>query len=245
MENLVLFALVGFFAQLVDGALGMAYGVLSNAFLLSLGISPAVASASVHMAEVVTTGVSGATHHVFGNVDRRLFRRLVGPGILGGVTGAYLLTRVDGDVLKPYVSAYLLLMGLLILWRGLKAAPQRDLSPGWLVSTGLVGGFCDAVGGGGWGPLVTGTLVARGSTPRFTVGSVNAAEFFVTAAQSLTFFLTLGGLHWQAIFGLLLGGALAAPLAAGLCRRVPTRPLAVLVGALLVALSLRSLLLAS
>jgi len=233
---------VGFLAQVIDGALGMAYGVVSTSFLLSLGMSPATASASVHLAEVVTTGISGASHHLFGNVDRFVFQRLILPGVLGGITGAYVLTQLDGNLIKPFVSGYLLLMGLMILWRGLSGNQRRTIRPADLAPLGLVGGFFDAIGGGGWGPIVTSTLVARGATPRFTVGSVNAAEFFVTVAQSLTFFLTLGLLGWRPVLGLLIGGALAAPLAAGLCRRLPARTLTLMVGALIVALSLRTLL---
>lgn len=233
---------MGFLAQVIDGALGMAYGVVSTSFLLSLGMSPATASASVHLAEVVTTGISGASHHLFGNVDRFVFQRLILPGVLGGITGAYVLTQLDGNLIKPFVSGYLLLMGLMILWRGLSGNRRRTIRPGHLAPLGLVGGFFDAIGGGGWGPIVTSTLLARGATARFTVGSVNAAEFFVTVAQSLTFFLTLGQLGWRPVLGLLLGGALAAPLAAGLCRHLPARTLTLMVGALIVALSLRTLL---
>ncbi len=222
----------------------MAYGVVSTSFLLSLGMPPAAASASVHMAEVVTTGISGISHHIFGNVDRFVFRRIIVPGVIGGVTGAYILTRVDGDAIKPYVSGYLLLMGLVILWRGLSRNRRKTITPASLTPVGLVGGFFDAIGGGGWGPIVTSTLVAQGAVPRFTVGSVNAAEFFVTVAESVTFFLALGLLSWRPILGLLIGGALAAPLAAGLCRHLPARALTLMVGALIVALSLRTLFLA-
>jgi uncharacterized protein len=243
-NNIFLFIAVGFMAQAIDGALGMAYGVISNSFLLSLGMTPQAASASVHMAEVVTTGVSGTAHHLFGNVDGYVFKRIILPGVLGGVTGAYILSRVDGDAIKPYVSAYLLLMGIVILWRGLSIVRERKVTTGWLVPTGLVGGFFDAIGGGGWGPIVTTTLVARGGNPRYTVGSVNAAEFFVTVAESITFFFTVSGLNWRAIAGLLIGGVIAAPFAAGICRKLPARVLTLMVGLLIIVLSMRTIYLA-
>ena len=243
-DNILVFIAVGFMAQAIDGALGMAYGVISNAFLLSLGLSPKVASASVHMAEVVTTGVSGASHHVFGNIDYHLFKRIIIPGVIGGVTGADLLSSVDGDVIKPYVAAYLLIMGIVILWKGMSVIRERMLTTGWLVPTGLVGGFFDAIGGGGWGPIVTTTVVARGGNTRFTVGSVNAAEFFVTVAESITFFFTVSGLNWKAIAGLLIGGVIAAPLAAGLASRLPARLLTLMVGVLIIITSMRTIFLA-
>lgn len=240
--SFVMFLAVGFAAQMIDGALGMAYGVSSTTFLLGLGIAPAPASASVHLAEVFTTGVSGFSHWKFGNVDRALFRRLVLPGVVGGVIGAYLLTTLPGDVLKPWVAAYLLLMGVLVVRRAFGKVLPEPSTKG-LRRLGLAGGFLDAIGGGGWGPVVTGTLVANGRAPRQAIGSVNLAEFFVAVAQSATFFLTIGLVHWQLIAGLIAGGMIAAPFAAHLCKRVPTRPLMVLVGVLIIALSLRTMVL--
>lgn len=244
-ENILIFALIGFVAQIIDGALGMAYGVSANAVLLSLGVAPAAASASVHAAEVFTTGASGLSHLRLGNVDQAAFRRLVIPGIVGGVIGAYLLTALPGEVLKPYIAVYLLLMGIYILfkaWRSTRA--QTMIGSGSLVPLGLAGGFFDAIGGGGWGPLVTSTLVARGNNPRLTVGSVNTAEFFVTVSQSIVFIATIGLTHWQVIVGLLLGGVIAAPLAAYICKLLPARALMVLVGVLICLLSVRTLVLA-
>jgi uncharacterized membrane protein YfcA len=237
--NLVLVVLVGFAAQMIDGALGMAYGLSSTTFLLSLGIPPAAASASVHTAEVFTTGISGFLHHRLGNVDRALLKRLVIPGVIGGILGAYVLTSLPGDKIRPWVSVYLLVMGLLILRKALHKAHYPQRTPP-IAGLGFAGGFLDAIGGGGWGPVVTSTLVANGSRPRYAVGSVNAAEFFVTVAQTATFFLTIGLVHWKIILALIAGGALAAPLAAHVCKRLPTRALMILVGLLIVGLSLRA-----
>ena len=241
--NILVFILVGFIAQMIDGAMGMAYGVSSNTFLLSLGIPPAAASASVHMAEVVTTGVSGISHWRLGNVNWSLVRRLLIPGVIGGVTGAYILTSIDADFIKPYVSAYLLVMGVVILVKAFKKSgddgKDRTHQAGLL---GLAGGFFDSIGGGGWGPIVTTTLVARGNNPRFTIGSVNFSEFFVTFSESAVFVLTLSlANYWQIILGLLIGGVIAAPLAAIVARKLPVRALMVMVGTLIIALSIRTI----
>lgn len=245
--SILLYVLVGFVAQIIDGALGMAYGVSSNTFLLSLGLPPAAASASVHMAEVVTTGVSGTAHWRLGNIDWKLVKRLLIPGMIGGVAGAYLLTSINGDVLKPYISAYLLIMGAFILYKAfhLNGHVNNGTHTARVSYLGLVGGFCDAVGGGGWGPVVTTTLVARGKNPRLTIGSVNFSEFFVTLAESITFVLTLSlGQYWQIILGLLIGGAIAAPLAARVTKHMPIKALMILVGTLIVILSIRTIYLA-
>ena len=246
--SILVFVLVGFVAQMIDGALGMAYGVSSNSFLLSLGIPPAAASASVHMAEVVTTAVSGFSHWKLGNVDWKLVKRLLIPGVLGGVAGAYILTSIDGDIVKPYVAAYLLFMGGLIIYKALTAQPRKkpDEYHGPRVSLlGVLGGFCDAIGGGGWGPVVTSTLVARGKFPRTTIGSVNFSEFFVTFAQSVVFVFTLNLTeYWQIILGLLIGGAIAAPLAARVTNKLPIKTLMIMVGVLIIILSIRTIYLA-
>ncbi len=242
-QSIIVFALVGFVAQLIDGALGMAYGVTSTSFLLSIGVPPAAASASVHTAEVFTTAVSGASHWKLGNVDRKLIRKLVLPGIIGGVLGAYVLTSIPGGVIKPLVTVYLLAMGLRILWKAHKD-PDAHTRTARLTPLALAGGFCDAIGGGGWGPIVTSTLVANGHNPRSTVGSVNLSEFFVTLAEATTFVAFLGLVHWQAIVGLIIGGAVAAPLAAVLCSRLPARTLMISVGVVITVLSIRTLALA-
>ena len=246
--TILLYILVGFVAQTIDGALGMAYGVSSNTFLLSLGIPPAAASASVHVAEIVTTGISGFSHWRLGNVDWKLVRRLLIPGVIGGVAGAYLLTSIDGNILKPYIAAYLILMGGVIIYKAFTIKPRKkpDEYHGPRISwLGLLGGFCDAVGGGGWGPVVTSTLVARGKFARTTIGSVNFSEFFVTLSQSVVFVLTLSfSEYWQIILGLLIGGGLAAPLAARMTKRLPLKTLMIMVGVLIILLSLRTIYLA-
>lgn len=240
--SIILFIAIGFLAQIIDGAMGMAYGVSSNTFLLSIGVPPAAASASVHMAEVVTTAVSGASHWKMGNVDWKLIWRLLIPGVIGGITGAYLLTSIDGNIIKPYIAAYLLIMGVIILVKAFNHV-EKPRENGRSVSLlGLAGGFFDSIGGGGWGPLVTTTLVARGNNPRFTIGSVNFTEFFVTFAESVTFVLTLNFLsYWRIILGLLIGGVMAAPLAAFLARRLPVKALMILVGLLITLLSIRTI----
>lgn len=228
---------------MIDGILGMAYGVSATSMLLSFGVTPAVASASVHTAEVVTTGFSGFSHWRNGNVIASFVRKLVVPGVIGGCTGAYLLTEVPAGVIKPVIAAYLLVMGLIILakaWRrSVHVGSEKHLFP-----LGLSGGFFDAIGGGGWGPIVVGTLLARGNEPRTTIGSVNLAEFFVTFATSVTFILTIGLASWMPVIGLAAGGALAAPLAARLTGRIPSRPLMVAVGVLVILLSIRTIVLA-
>lgn len=231
------FVAIGLAAQLVDGALGMAYGLVASTILLSMGVPPAVASASVHAAEVVTTGVSGVSHHVLGNVDRRLLVRLALPGALAGVVGAYLLTQVDGDAIKPWIHAYLLVLAGVIVLRAIgRRIPRREVRRVGLL--GAVSGFLDAVGGGGWGPMATSTLLAHGGQARTTIGTVSAAEFVVTLAISVTFLLTIGISHWQVVAGLLVGGVVAAPVAALLVRHVPERAVLAAVGLLVGGISL-------
>ncbi len=241
LEQVLLFACVGFLAQIVDGALGMAYGLVSTSVMLSLGITPAVASASVHAAEVFTTGASGLSHWRLGNVDRALLWRLAVPGMIGGALGAFVLVSVPGDQMKPYVSAYLLAVGLYILWKAWKGSVVRKEPPRHVPALGLSGGFVDAVGGGGWGPIVTSSLIGNGCCPRQTIGSVSLSEFFVTATVSATFVATIGLELWPIITGLVLGGVLAAPLAALAVRALPRRPLMIMVGVLVLALSVRGL----
>jgi len=242
--TILLYVLVGFAAQMIDGALGMAYGVSSNTFLLSVGVPPAIASGSVHLAETCTTAVSGISHWRLGNVDKDLFKKLIIPGVLGAVSGAYILTRIDGNIIKPYISAYLLVMGIIILVKAFQNNHQERKVSDHISILGLIGGFFDAIGGGGWGPLVTTTLVARGNNPRFTIGSVNMSEFFVTFSQSVVFLITLSSdllSHWPVIVGLLVGGVIAAPFAAILTRRLPVRVLMGLVGLLIIVLSIRTI----
>jgi uncharacterized membrane protein YfcA len=235
---------VGVAAQLIDGCLGMAYGVTSNSFLLSVGVSPATASASVHTAEVFTTAISGFSHWKFGNLDKDVVRRLILPGVLGGVLGAYVLTTLPGGAIKPFISLYLLFIGARILFKARRSAVSQMAPPSriQLGILGLVGGLCDAMGGGGWGPIVTTTLMSRGHSPRKTIGSVNFSEFFVTFAEVITFIVTIGLVNWRVILGLALGGALAAPFGAYLCKKIPNKAMMILVGSLIIALSLHTIL---
>jgi uncharacterized membrane protein YfcA len=242
-ERILIFIAVGFLAQIIDGALGMAYGVTSTSFLLSIGISPVAASASVHIAEVFTTAVSGLSHLKLGNIDRALFRRLLLPGVIGGVIGAYILTELPGKAIKPFIAAYLLTMGLRILWKAARKTPTLVVRTRHTILA-LAGGFCDAVGGGGWGPIVTSTLVANGNEPRYSIGTVNLTEFFVTLAEAIAFIALLRLVHWQVILGLLIGGVIAAPFAAVLCKRLPARALMWVVGSLITILSLRTIVMA-
>ncbi|TAK14379.1 MAG: sulfite exporter TauE/SafE family protein [Anaerolineae bacterium] len=242
-QQFLFFIVVGFVAQIIDGSLGMAYGVSASSFLLTFGIPPAVASASVHAAETFTTFVSGLSHWRLGNVNWALVKRLAIPGVLGGVSGAYLLTNINGDILKPWISAYLLLMGLRILFKAFRNLPVEASLRAHPSVLGLFGGFLDAVGGGGWGPVVTTTLLADGHEPRMTIGSVNLTEFFVTFSQSITFILTIGLTLWPVITGLVLGGVVAAPLGALAARKIPARAMLILVGLTIIILSVRTIVL--
>ena len=235
------YAGIGFAAQLVDGALGMAYGVTASSLLLAFGVPPAYASATVHAAECFTTGASAVSHHAFGNIDRALFRRLLLPGMLGAGIGAYLLANIDGSLLKPWIAGYLLLMGVVIVAKAFREVPSARITT-HLGPLGFCGALVDAMGGGGWGPIVASNLLARGNEFRLTVGSVNAVEFFVTLSASAVFLATLGLAHWQIVAGLAAGGVLAAPLGAWLVKRVRPRPMLCAVGLLVIALAARTLL---
>ena len=240
-SDFLLFVLIGFAAQIIDGAIGMAYGLISATVLLSLGTSPATASASVHAAEVFTTAASAASHWRFGNVDKRLFWNLAPAGMVGGALGAYVLTSAPGTAIRPIVSVYLGVMGAVILWKALRR-PREAKEARRTPLLGLFGGFLDAVGGGGWGPLVTSTLVGQGTRARVAIGSTNAAEFLVTATISATFVMTIGLELWPIILGLVLGGVLAAPFAAYVTRKLPDRRLMILVGVGIMLLSTREVL---
>ena len=238
--DFLLFIAIGFAAQLIDGALGMAYGVTASSLLLGFGVPPAVSSATVHAAECFTTGTSALSHHAFGNIDRKLFRRLLLPGVLGAGIGAYLLTQIDGDALKPWVAGYLLLMGVVILFKAFRELVPREVTS-HVSLVGFFGAMVDAIGGGGWGPIVASNLIARGHELRLTVGSVNAVEFFVTLTASIVFLATMGTSHVGIVIGLAIGGVLAAPLGAWLIRFVNPRVLMPFVGVLVIALSIRTL----
>lgn len=216
----------------------MAFGVLSSTLLLVLGMPPAQVSAAVHAVESFTTAASGANHMIHRNVDWGLFARLAVPGIAGGVLGAYILTHVDATSARPFILAYLFILAIFLIWRGLRK-PPRDASPRFVTPLALVGGFLDAAGGGGWGPVVTSNLLAQGATPRLVIGTVIAAEFFLTVAISFAFIVDIGWAAFNAVtIGLLLGGIAAAPLGAIVAKRVSARLLLMLVGTLLAFVSL-------
>ncbi|MFZ4607758.1 MAG: sulfite exporter TauE/SafE family protein [Caulobacter sp.] len=238
---------VGVAAQLVDGALGMAYGVVSSTVLLALGVPPANASASVHAAKVFTGAASALSHIAYRNIGWKLLLHLSAGGVVGGVLGAYVLTSIDGAVIKPWVVAWLGIMGLVILWRAWKGTRPRVMSWKRPLPLGLVGGFFDAVGGGGWGPVVTSTLLGSGADPRQAIGTTNAAEFFVAAAISATFVSALLTGHWEAtglldhiwsVGGLIAGGVVAAPLAGWMTKVLPVRALTWLIGLLVTGLAI-------
>jgi uncharacterized membrane protein YfcA len=223
MEDFLLFVAVGFAAQLIDGAIGMAYGLLSTSILLSLGITPAVASASVHTAEIFTTGASGLAHWRFGNVNWSVVKRLAIPGMVGGFIGAYILSSIDAQTVRPIVAIYLATMGIWILVKAVRHKQLAEMQPRYVQPLGFVGGFLDAIGGGGWGPIVASTMLGQGTQARKTVGSTNAAEFFVTSTISFTFLGTIGLELWPIILGLIVGGVLAAPIAAYTVGKLPDR----------------------
>lgn len=233
--------LVGFCAQMVDGALGMGYGVISTTLLLSGGLNPAVISGSIHTAEMFSSGASGFSHYRFGNVNMKLFKTLLIPGVIGAILGALLLGYAGENYsqwIRPVISVYTLLLGIKILTNAFKEKrkPQKVKRAGWLAGAG---GFLDSFGGGGWGPLVTSTLISKGRTPKYVIGSVSLTEFFVTMASALTFFIILGVSHWQSILGLIAGGIIAAPLAAKLVGKLPLKKMFIGVGVIVIISSIR------
>lgn len=236
-ELLLPFILIGFVAQMIDGALGMAFGVISNTLLITMGVSPAAASAGVHTIKNFTGFVSGLAHVLHGNVDWQLFRRILVPGVIGGLAGAYALVHIDAAVAKPVVLAYLTAVGVYLLIRGVHSAPLAR-KPTIVAPVGFAGGFLDAAGGGGWGPVVTSNLLIQGADPRLVVGTVNTAEFFLSLTISATFLATIGfAAFTQMTLGLLIGGVAAAPFGAMVAKRVRARTLLVMVGIVLTATS--------
>ncbi len=234
--------LVGFIAQLIDGSLGMAYGVSATSFLLGIGISPAAASASVHTAEIFTTAVSGLSHWKVGNIDSSLVKRLAIPGVLGGIAGATILVNLPGEKLKPFIAIYLLIMGIRILYKAFNLSKSLQTPKNkYIFPLGLIGGIFDAIGGGGWGPIVTSTLISNGNAPQKTIGSVNLTEFFITFAEALTFITTIGLTNWNVILGLMIGGVIAAPLGALLTKKINSKVLMIIVACLIIGLQLRTL----
>ncbi len=237
MADLLTYIAVGFAAQLVDGALGMAFGVISSTLLITFGgLNPAAASASVHTVEMFTTGASGISHTLHKNVNWKLFRRIVIPGVIGGVLGAYVLTLAM-DSARPFVLAYLIGIGFYLLWRGLRYGHQEK-KPRIVEPLGFIGGFLDAAGGGGWGPVVTSNLLVQGAHPRKVIGTVNTAEFFLSVTISATFIVSMGFEAFTvAMFGLLIGGIAAAPLGGYFAKRIPARVLLILVSVVLIVTS--------
>lgn len=233
-SDFLVFVLIGFLAQVVDGALGMAFGVLTTTSLLAFGVPPAVASAMTHVTECFTTAASGASHLYQRNVDWRLVARLAPPGMIGGAIGAYLLANIDGEAIEPFVSAYLVLIGIYILYKAFRPKWPRDVHD-WIVPyVGGAGGVLDAMGGGGWGPIVTSSLLGRGHDPKKVIGSTNLTEFAVTTVISLTFILALGWSELSAAIGLILGGVLAAPLGALIVKKLPVKPLIIAVSLIII-----------
>lgn len=242
--DLLPYIAIGFAAQLVDGALGMAFGVISSTLLVSvMGVPPARASAGVHLVEMFTTGASGLSHIVLRNIDWALFARLAVPGVIGGVLGAYVLSNISAEAARPLVMLYLTTLGFYLLYRAFTYPPNPQVKdPKVVVPLGFLGGFLDATGGGGWGPVVTSNLLVQGTDPRKAIGTVSAAEFLLTTAISVTFILAIGfEAFTKATVGLLIGGLLAAPLGAVMARFLPTKILLLLVGTALTATSLFSL----
>ena len=245
--DFLLFASGGFFAQLIDGALGMGYGVISSTVLLATGVPPAHTSASVHAAKLFTTAVSGMSHIIHRNVDRRIFLILCIAGSIGGILGALVLVNVSSGAIRPFVFGYLGIMGLVIIWRGLMLPANKSIPGKFIAPLGTAGGFLDAIGGGGWGPVVTSSLIGAGAAPRFVVGTVNAAEFVVTCAIVSAFAATIffgvwsesHGImdHLTAVAGLVAGGVPAAFLAGWLLKAAPRKPLMIAVGVLICSIS--------
>jgi len=250
MKKLIVFAFIGLFAQLIDGALGMAYGVTSSSMLLAFGIAPAVASASVHLAEVVTTAASGASHIKFGNVDKQTVVRLVIPGSIGAFLGATFLSNIPGDLAKPYISIFLLALGVYVLARFLfmfKVGEQKNnigLSRKKSIPLGLIAGFADATGGGGWGPIATPVLLSqKGISARKVVGTVDTSEFAIAVSATLGFLISLGWeqVNWLWVGALMIGGLIAAPIAAWLVQKIHAQLMGVLVGGFIILVNSRTL----
>lgn len=229
---------IGFAAQLIDGALGMAFGVVSTSAMLALGMPPAQASAIVHTAEIFTTGASATSHILHRNVDWRLVARLGVAGVIGAILGAWLLSNLDATAVRPYVAMYLFATGVYILFKAIRKVRLRDAPAAWVPPVGFVAGFLDASGGGGWGPVATSALVGSGHAPRMAVGSVNTTEFFVTVAAATTFFIELGASPIPNLIALVTGGVIAAPFGGWLVKHISARVLMILVGLLILTLAI-------
>jgi uncharacterized membrane protein YfcA len=239
-EDFYLFMLAGFIAQMIDGALGMAYGVSASTFLLSFGVPPAAASASIHTSEIFTSGVSGLMHLRFQNVNKKLFKTLLLPGVIGAALGAYVLSSLEeyNQYIKPVIALYTLYLGVVIVRKAIYGS-RKKIKTKTIPRLATFGGFMDSIGGGGWGPIVSSTLIAGGRHPRYTIGSVNLTEFFVALASSITFLAVIGLSHWQVIAGLISGGIIAAPIAAYFSSRLPVKRMMILVGIMVILVSIR------
>ena len=235
---------IGIIAQTIDGAIGMAYGVTATTFMLSQGFSPAIASSSVHIAEIFTTGASGLSHWRLNNINKKLFLSLVFPGIIGGLIGVLILTNIDGKTIKPLISVYLIIMGIYIIAKSVKKNLFEDnkVNIKKTSALALTGGALDAIGGGGWGPVVTTTLISSGHEPKKVIGSVNSSEFFVTLFTGFSFAIFIGVVHPELIAGLVLGGVGIAPISAKITTKLPAKLIMIIVGILIISLSLINLL---
>lgn len=252
MQKLILFSFVGFFAQLMDGALGMGFGLSSSSILLAYGLAPAIASASIHLSQVATTAASGFSHYKFGNVDKKLVLTLAVPGALSAFIGAALLSRIPGEMIRPYISFFLLCLGFYIVIRFLylnreanHLKKKKSFKKRFIYPLGFVGGFLDAIGGGGWGPVNTPVLLSReGIDPRKVIGTVDTSEFIVTISATLGFLIFLGWeqFSWLLVFAFVIGGVIAAPIAAWLVRVMPPLVLGVLAGGFIILTNVRTLL---
>lgn len=250
MQKLLIFSLVGFIAEIIDGSLGMAFGVTSSSLLLMFGVAPAVASASIHISEIATTAASGTSHWKFGNIDKSLMIRLMIPGTITAFIGAAFLSNLNTAIIKPFIHLFLLTMGIYIIYRFLfklhssQETAKRKLPNIFLIPLGAIAGFFDAVGGGGWGPINTPILMSKkGLSTRKVVGSVSASEFAITLSGSLGFFIFLGWeqINWLWVGGFAFGGVLAAPFGAWLVKVIPTHLLGVLVGGLIIVTNIGTL----
>lgn len=243
MLMILLYIVIGFAAEMIDGSLGMGYGVSCRTFIRATAGTPAaIASAVVHISEIFASLASGISHLRAGNVDKKLLIKLMIPGVVGGVLGAWLLSGL-GDKLEIFIDIYLIIMGIMILYKAFSKSSKRLNMDKAIYPLGFAGGFLDACGGGGWGPVVTSTMIATGQDAKKTIGTVNAAEFFVTIAQTTAFIVLIQDFfsYWQIIVGLIIGGVIAAPIAARVCRRLPVRPLMIAVGILVIALNIYNL----
>ena len=237
--SIFIYIILGFAAEMIDGTMGMAYGVSSNTFLRMAGVPSAISSACVHCAEMVTTLVSGLSHLKMRNVHKGFLLKLLIPGAIGGALGAYLLVEFNSTIIDIIIDCYLIIMGIVIISKVFKKIAKPREYGNYAIPLGLVGGFSDAMGGGGWGPVVTSTLLASGHDTRQTIGTVNTAEFFVTLAETTTFVAMLGDFrnYGTIIVGLMVGGVIAAPLGAYLCKKIPVKPMLAIVGTLVVVLN--------